>query len=1164
MVAAGGDVATAPTQASEGVSGLGALGTLASGVDVGAGATSPLPVIARETYELLGEHGRGGLGRIVRARDRRTGRIVAIKEMLADRAAAGRRFRREAIVTANLQHPAIVPVYEVGQWPDGAPFYAMKLVEGRSLDRVIADAITEDDRLALLPHMVAVADAIAYAHDRGYLHRDLKPANVLVGDFGETVVIDWGLAKRIEAAGARDHAAAHEGGAGSARAPELDSDLDPELPGANREMTRAGALLGTPVFMSPEQAAGEPLDRRADVYALGAMLYQLLGGKVPYAASVGATVISDVLRGPPTPLAQLAPRTPRELLAIVGKAMAREPAARYATAGDLAAELRRFLTGQLVRAHAYTRWQRLARFARRHRVILAASAITLGVVAAVTAFSYARVTDERDRARAGQREAELARGAAQRHLAALHLELGRRELFEGKPPRALPHLIESARLGGMSAGLRLLAGRAAESLAPVRASYWADGLLTDVQRPVGRPEWLLATTAGTVVRIAAADGRELMRARAPGNVTDLDLDEAGAALVSSGDATVTWDARSGAERARLTPTMPLVRFAIAGDGLRAHGFHDGAVELWPAGATTAARRWPAHPVDLRDFHLTRDGARLITTDDNFDGALWDTATGTALVRFRGIASIAPDGSFFAHIPSTGDATLRRVRDGGVITTLPGTRDQRDVFVGEGGVVITLGRDGVVASWRPDGAPIAQYPGHTRTLMVVASTSKDGAWLVTGDEQGVVRLFDLVTGALHARFDQGRGTIYAVQIADDASWVSAVSRMGEVTTWDVPRPHPAIGLAGHGDEVRRLAYTDDGATVFTAGRDGMLAEWDAATGAPRRRVAQAHDGAITWVEVAPAGDRVATAGKDGVVTLWDRELRVVQQLRGAGSLAAVHFLPDERVLLGRDAGTAEIWDLRSGQRICSTPPAAELMNTVVAPSQDWFVAYHQGGEGRRYATADCAAGAVYATDMIAAVAVRITADQRLVILAGLPPAAARASVHGVQVFDATSGERVQVLGAPSDGHISLALAADGARVAAGAMDGKVRIWSVADGSLLRELSGGTALIAALTFADDDTLVAGGDDDGTVRIWDQATGELVAAEHVLGGGIYFARLRPDSSQLAVAGLAHVPQLITLPRWAGSVAELSALARCRVPWQLEGSGLVAREPTRADCPP
>src|SRR3954452_15146659 len=152
-----------------------------------------------ERYKVLGEHGRGGIGVVSRAHDYELGRDIAIKELLVCDRGNEARFLREALITARLEHPGIVPVYEAGRWPDGTPFYAMKLVSGRSLRDLLAERATVDQRIGLLHHVIAVADAIAYAHGRNIIHRDLKPGNVIVGDFGETIVIDWGLAKDIKA-----------------------------------------------------------------------------------------------------------------------------------------------------------------------------------------------------------------------------------------------------------------------------------------------------------------------------------------------------------------------------------------------------------------------------------------------------------------------------------------------------------------------------------------------------------------------------------------------------------------------------------------------------------------------------------------------------------------------------------------------------------------------------------------------------------------------------------------------------------------------------------------------------------------------------------------------------------------------------------------------------
>src|SRR5687767_14452707 len=160
-------------------------------------APGDLPIRSPARYHIRGERARGGLGRILEAHDRELDRTVALKELLTQGQTTDARFVREAKITARLEHPAIVPVHEAGRWPNGEPFYAMKLVSGRSLKEVIEASPTFEERLALLPHIIAVADAIAYSHSRKIIHRDLKPSNVLIGPFGETVVVDWGLAKDL-------------------------------------------------------------------------------------------------------------------------------------------------------------------------------------------------------------------------------------------------------------------------------------------------------------------------------------------------------------------------------------------------------------------------------------------------------------------------------------------------------------------------------------------------------------------------------------------------------------------------------------------------------------------------------------------------------------------------------------------------------------------------------------------------------------------------------------------------------------------------------------------------------------------------------------------------------------------------------------------------------
>ncbi len=262
----------------------------------------------RGRYALVTEIARGGGGRIAVAVDRKLGRRVALKRPL-DRDGE-ERLEREALVLARLEHPAIVPIHDAGRDGEGNPYYTMKLLGGATLADRIAACASFDERLALLPAVSTVADAVAYAHSQRVIHRDLKPGNVLVGEFGEVALIDWGLGKILG-----DHVAV-----------ESIDPIEKKLRASiSAELTGHGAVVGTPAYMAPEQAIGEEVDERADVYALGAMLYHVLSGDVPYGRSGSQETLVQLVEGPPASIEEREPRVPRDLAAIVAKAMARAP-----------------------------------------------------------------------------------------------------------------------------------------------------------------------------------------------------------------------------------------------------------------------------------------------------------------------------------------------------------------------------------------------------------------------------------------------------------------------------------------------------------------------------------------------------------------------------------------------------------------------------------------------------------------------------------------------------------------------------------------------------------------------------------------------------------------------------------------------------------------------
>jgi serine/threonine protein kinase len=291
------------------------------------------PDLSGTRYLLLDEIGRGGLCTVFLAEEPGLGRRVALKvlDVPDPSGELALRLTREAKVLARLEHPGIAPVHDVGRLPDGRVFYAMKYVEGPRLDAFAASKATVSERLRVY---LRILEAVAFAHDRGILHRDLKPENIMVGPFGEVLVMDWGLAKAMEAGA--DTGTVPPGGTvpGEGTVPEAGT-----VPSG--KLTSHGAVLGTPGYMAPEQARGEVagLDERADVYALGALLAFLLGGEAP-----------------------------RPLLAVSAKAMAADKQDRYPSAAAVSAEIARFLEGRRVEAHPENPLQMAARIYTRHRV----------------------------------------------------------------------------------------------------------------------------------------------------------------------------------------------------------------------------------------------------------------------------------------------------------------------------------------------------------------------------------------------------------------------------------------------------------------------------------------------------------------------------------------------------------------------------------------------------------------------------------------------------------------------------------------------------------------------------------------------------------------------------------------------------------------------------
>jgi WD40 repeat protein/tRNA A-37 threonylcarbamoyl transferase component Bud32 len=990
-------------------------------------------------YELIEAVGTGGFGTVYKARDPQLDRTVALKVprsgRLADQTDVDR-FLREARSVARLTHPAIVPVHDVGEH-EGVPYLVSDFVQGMTLTDVLSARRLPAREAAEL--VAAIADALQYAHEQGIIHRDVKPSNILLDGAGRPHLMDFGLARRDA---------------------------------GDVTMTTDGQVLGTPAYMSPEQARGEGhrVDGRSDVYSLGVVLYQMLTGELPFRGTP-RMLLHQVLNEEPRSARSLNDRIPRDLETICLKAMAKEPARRYARAGEMAADVRRFLAGEPIRARRTGPAERTWSWAKRNPAIAGLLTSLFLVLSAglVVSTAFWRISDANAKTLAWRLYVNRVNRAyleamdnnvrsAEGLLAACPADL---RGWEWRFVNRLCHL----QLGTLAqpSQIHALAFSADGRTIASCGGYW--------------PDRAHAGTGELIVRDLET-GRECFAHHGLANVVQgVAFHPGGRTLATAGGRgkpsaegeLALWDATTGqlVER-RVVEGHQATCVAIRTDGKQlAVGFNSastdpGHIQLCDAETGEERSRIPGPTRGLWALSYSPDGRRLAVSGDtsvdvwNLKGE--EPRRHTSLGGFTSYVyavAFSRDGKQIAAGGWDKTVKIWDVATGDEVRTLTGhTGFVRSLdFSPDGRTLVSASEDRAVKLWElATGRELGTFRGHAHFAMAVAF-HPDGDRLASGGTEGAVKLWSAST-SLPVVMDTG-GYVWSLAFRRDGSRLATSPGMigndFSVKLWNPLTGEQISSFRAQPFPPGLLSYGPGERTINAIGQDRVAKVLDANDGRVLASFSSPGNGTIFCTAYHPDGRQAATRNPDGTVTLWDTGTgQETRTLRGhSTAVTGVAYSADGRLLASASArpdgagyfkpgGEVKVWDVETGREIRTLRRETGVFQVLAFSPDASRLALAEGGS---FATSGEA-----------------------------------------HVWDVATGGDVFILRGHTSNVTGVVFSPDGKRLASSSIDRTIKLWDMATGEEVLTLRGHTSGVASLDFSADGHRLASGGIDWTARIWD----------------------------------------------------------------------------------